>query len=73
MIVSSSIHVASNGIISFLWLSSIPLCVRVCVRVCVCAHLRAYSVVHWEFYYDNYMRVKFVAWSIHADLGYIFL
>ena len=48
-------------------------CVRVCVRVCVCAHLRAYSVVHWEFYYDNYMRVKFVAWSIHADLVYIFL
>ena len=37
MIISRSIHVAANGIISFfLWLSSIPLCVRACVRVCVC-------------------------------------
>ena len=33
MIISRSIHVAANGIISlfFLWLSSIPLCVCLCV------------------------------------------
>ena len=37
MRVSSSIHVAANGIILFLlWLSSIPLCV--CVCLCVYTH-----------------------------------
>ena len=35
MIISRSIHVATNGIISFLWFSNIPLCVCVCVCVCV--------------------------------------
>ena len=34
---SKSIHIPVNGkILSFLWLSSIPLCVCVCVCVCVC-------------------------------------
>ena len=40
MIISWSIQVAANGIISFLWLSSIPLCVCVCAhahtRACMC-------------------------------------
>ena len=36
MIISRSIHVALNEIISFSWLSNIPLCVCVCVCVCVC-------------------------------------
>ena len=37
MIISKSIHVAANGIISFfLWLSNIPLLLCVCVCVCAC-------------------------------------
>ena len=33
MVISRSIHVVANGVISFLWLSNIPLCVSVCVCV----------------------------------------
>ena len=36
VIISGSVHIAENGIISFFsWLSSIPVCVCVCVCVCV--------------------------------------
>ena len=39
MIMSRSIHVPANSVISFfLWLSCIPLCVCVCMCVCVCIH-----------------------------------
>ena len=52
MIISRPIHVAANGIISFLWLSNIPLCVCVCV-CCVFILLFICSVMsdllppHW--------------------------
>ena len=39
MVISKSIHVAANGIISFLWLSSVPVCVCVFVCVCILPHL----------------------------------
>ena len=32
MIISRSIYVAANGMISFSWLSNIPLCMYVCVN-----------------------------------------
>ena len=54
MIISRSILVAENGIISFfLWLSNIPLCVCVCVHVCVCVcvcvcvHIHTYALSWW--------------------------
>ena len=37
LVISKSIHVAANGIISLLWLSSVPVCV--CVCVCVSYHI----------------------------------
>ena len=40
MIISKSIHVAANGIISFFFMTNSPLCVCVCVCVCVCARAR---------------------------------
>ena len=40
MIISRSIHVAANGIISFFsWLNIIPLYIYVCVCMCVCVCL----------------------------------
>ena len=45
---SKSIHVTANSKISlFLWLSSIPLCVRVCVCVCVCITHLLYPFICW--------------------------
>ena len=51
LIISRSIHVVANGIISyFLWLSSIPLCVCVCVCLCVCIpHLLYSFICQWTF------------------------
>ena len=46
MIISRSIHVATNGIISFLWFSNIPLCVCVCVTsLSVNGHLGCFHVL----------------------------
>ena len=36
IIISRFIHVDAGGIISFLWLSNIPLCMHVCVCVFIC-------------------------------------
>ena len=42
MIICTTIHVASNGIISFLWLSNIPL-------VCACAYVSDGKIIHSGF------------------------
>ena len=59
MIISRSIHVASNGIISFfLWLSNISLCVSVCVCVCVCMpHLLYPFICQWTFRLLPYLAI----------------
>ena len=47
MIISRSIHVAANDIISsFLWLSNIPLCVCVCTP-----HLLYLFICQWTFFF----------------------
>ena len=62
MIISRSIHVAVNGIISFffLWLSNIPLCV--CVCVCVCVNIYIYIYTHTY-------HIFFIHSSVDAHLG----
>ena len=42
VLASKSIHVAANGRIHFLWLSSVPVCVCVYAHVCVCLHTISY-------------------------------
>ena len=48
MIISRSIHVATNGIISLLLMaekySSVCVCVCVCVYVCVCMYTTSLSI-----------------------------
>ena len=48
MITSRSTSDASNGIItfSFLWLSNIPVCVRVRACVCVCVYTHYIFIIH---------------------------
>ena len=48
VIISGSVHVATNGIISFFsWLSSIPVCVCVCVyHTFIHSSVNGYSLLH---------------------------
>ena len=47
---------------SFLWLSSIPLCVYVCVCVCVCIHIYIYIYTHTY-------HIFFIHSSVDGNLG----
>ena len=49
MIISRSLHIIANGIISYLlWVSNIPVCV--CVCVCVCVPHPLYPSVDGQFF-----------------------
>ena len=46
MIISRSIHVATNGIVPFfLWLSSSSLCVCVCIYICIYTYIYIYIYI----------------------------